>query len=386
MSPAPGEVGVAVVGDGINESTTWSGSPAGLIDGLRQLGVRVEVIDAAIPRPLALAGRGWRQARRRGGGRGTGTHGDVWERSPEAIQLRQWWARRASRRVDPAAWVQIGSELGNPLAPGSFVTFDDMTVIQARQLPNPYFARIDEPSFAFWESCQRRLFHSARAVCVASAWAGRSVVSDYGVPAEQVHVVGIGANLELEPGSRDWSRPRYLFVGLDWQRKNGPAVVRAFSIIHAENPESRLDLVGDHPPVDGAGIFGHGRLDRSTSDGRDRLAALFRSSTCLVVPSLSEPFGIVYLEAASAGTASIGTLVGGASEPIGETGILVDPRDELSLLEAMRRMSQPTEASARGAAAAERARLFTWKRVAARTLRAADLVVTDPPEAFLSAP
>lgn len=369
---------MAVLGDGISRATTWSGSPAGLIGGIRDLGVRVDVVDAALPRPLAVACRGWLAARRYAGGE--------WERTPEAIRLRQWRARRASRHVAPAAWVQIGSEVGAPLPPGGFVTFDDMTVVQARKLPNPYFARIDEPSFAEWEAGQRRLLHAAHAVCVASGWAGRSVIDDYAVPPTSVRVVGIGANLEVGPGPKEWGRPRYLFVGLDWQRKNGPAVLRAFSALHAERPESRLDIVGGHPRVDVPGAFGHGRLDPAQPDGRERLADLFRSATCLVVPSLSEPFGIVYLEAASAGTASIGTTVGGASEPIGDTGLLVDPDDDGSLLAAMRRMADPAEASARGAAAAERARLFTWKRVAARTLRAAGLVVTDPPEAFLPAP
>ena len=38
-------------------------------------------------------------------------------------------------------------------------------------------------------------------------------------------VVGFGRNCEPRPVPRDWREPRFLFVGVDWQRKNGEAVV-----------------------------------------------------------------------------------------------------------------------------------------------------------------
>jgi glycosyltransferase involved in cell wall biosynthesis len=85
------------------------------------------------------------------------------------------------------------------------------------------------------------------------------------------------------------------------------------------------------------------------------------------MPSHFEPFGIVYVEAAAAGVPSVGTVIGGARDAIGdEGGLLVDPLDEQALVEAMTAMSDPTSASTMGAAALKRSTLFTWAAVAER--------------------
>lgn len=373
--PAPP---VGVIGDRVAAAGTWSGSPAGLQQGLRELGLAVVAVDAGLPRLAGAACRAWLRA--------SGRTSPVWDRTPEALRAAELWGRvrsRSGRARGVRRWVQIGSEVGAPLAPGSYVTFDDMTVAQARRLPNPYFDRLDDRSLDGWEATQRRLLASARAACVASHWAARSMVEDYGLDPDRVRIVGIGANLEPERRDRAWERPRFLFVGLDWERKNGPGVVEAFRRLRAEQPEARLDVVGDHPRLEGPGVVGHGPLDRLVPEERSRLLGLFTGATCLVVPSVSEPFGIVYLEAARAGVASIGTTVGGAGEPIGDTGILVDPSDPAVLFDAMRTMADPAEARTRGERAYERAGLFTWKRVAARTARALGVPLPGPPEPFL---
>jgi glycosyltransferase involved in cell wall biosynthesis len=43
---------------------------------------------------------------------------------------------------------------------------------------------------------------------------------------------------------RDWSTPRFLFVGNDFERKNGVAVVSAFKRLRDQVSEARLDVVG----------------------------------------------------------------------------------------------------------------------------------------------
>jgi glycosyltransferase involved in cell wall biosynthesis len=334
--------------------------------GLARLGVDVRPLDAELPRPLRVGCRAWLAAR--------GHLDDRWQRSPEAIGTTELWCR-VRLGLPPArqasAWVQIGSELGAPLR-GRYVTFDDMTVAQARRLPNPYFDRVPARSFEAWDARQRQLFARAHACCVASHWAADSVVRDYGIDPTRVHVVGIGANTEVPPADRDWSLPRFLFLGRDWQRKNGPAVVEAFCRLRSETGAATLDLVGEHPRVDVPGVTGHGALDQADPGDRAQLAMLLQRATCLVVPSVSEPFGIAYLEAATAGVASIGTTVGGAAEPIGEGGLLVNPADELAILNAMRRLCDPATAEKLGGLARQRSTLFTWRRVAERVVRALD--------------
>lgn len=88
-----------------------------------------------------------------------------------------------------------------------------------------------------------------------------------------------------------------------------------------------------------------------------RLAALYRDAAVFVMPSPNEGFGLVYLEAMSAGIPCI--VASGAAEEIvedGSTGMVVQPGDEVALRRAIIRfMTDPAERARMGAAAAETA-------------------------------
>jgi glycosyltransferase involved in cell wall biosynthesis len=147
--------------------------------------------------------------------------------------------------------------------------------------------------------------------------------------------------------------------------------VRALARLRDGVPAATLDVVGEHPRLDGPGVTGHGPLPIGDRHASEKLERLFESSTCCVMPSRFEPFGIVHAEAAAAGIPSVGTTVGGPAEVIGpDAGILVPPGDEEALLAAMTRLADPEIASRMGAAALERSSRFTWDAVAERVLRA----------------
>ena len=100
-----------------------------------------------------------------------------------------------------------------------------------------------------WRREEARVYEAARACCVASNWARSSIIDDYGISAEKVHVVGFGRSLEVPPATRSWSSPKFLFVGLGWDRKNGAAVLHAFTEIACRHRDARLDIVGPDSPV-----------------------------------------------------------------------------------------------------------------------------------------
>jgi len=211
----------------------------------------------------------------------------------------------------------------------------------------------------------------AQACCTVSSWAADSLVQDHGFSRGKVHVIGCGPNVELEPcAGRDWSSPRFLFVGNDWKRKNGDSVVRAFSVVRRELPEARLDLVGSHPRLDEPGVACHGRLSFDDRLERPRLERLFNEATSFVMPSALEPFGIVYVEAASAGVPSIATTVGGTRDSVGEGGVLVDPGDLSAIVGAMRTLSDPLTARKLGERAYRHSRELSWRKSAERLVRA----------------
>jgi glycosyltransferase involved in cell wall biosynthesis len=213
----------------------------------------------------------------------------------------------------------------------------------------------------------------------ASRWTAQSLLVDYGVPLDRVAVVGFGAtHRAVSQAERSWEQPRFLFVGIDWERKGGPLLLRAFARLREQLPRATLDLVGGHPPLEMPGVRGHGVLSQSNAEDRERILGLFARCTCLVVPSHVEPFGIVYVEAGSAGMPSILTSEGGARDTIGsDGGLVVEPGDEESLLAAMLQMSDPGGAKRMGEAARERAALYTWRKVAERLLRALGLPSPD---------
>jgi glycosyltransferase involved in cell wall biosynthesis len=218
---------------------------------------------------------------------------------------------------------------------------------------------------------QQASYELALGCCVASDWAAASVMEDYGVPSAKVHVVGLGRNHDPSPVERDWSVPRFLFVGRDWSRKGGPELLRAFGRLRERVPGATLDVVGEHPRLDLPGVRGHGPVGLDPAHGGERVEGLFEAATCCVMPSRFEPFGIVHVEAAAAGVPSIGTAVGGAGYAIGpDGGLLVEPGDEGALLDAMVGLADPDTARRMGAAALERSARFTWSAVAGRVLDA----------------
>ncbi len=265
--------------------------------------------------------------------------------------------------------VQIGTGYAVPEGL-RIVTYEDMTVPQALSLPYPEWQALSSGERAAAIQRQRRAYSQAGACCFSTQWAATSAAQEYGLPIEKTHVVGIGRNHSPRPVSREWRSPRFLFVGGDWTRKNGDAVVRAFLRVRELIPEARLDLSGGHPRVDADGVIGHGWLSLDDDADRRKLDGLFETATCYVMPSWSEPAGIAYLEAGAAGVPSIGSTVGGSAELIGDGGCVVDPADEQGLFDAMLGFSSGETARKAGERALARADRFTWPEVAGRILAA----------------
>jgi glycosyltransferase involved in cell wall biosynthesis len=347
---------------------SWSGIPSGVCRGLAQHGVEVCPIDVRAPALLERAVT-------------TALGVPLRSRSlatqlPAVAALRSVAARIAFRnagRLDGV--VQIGTGYSVP-AGARVVTLEDMTVRQATAL-YPAWRRLPVRAVRRRVDRQRRAYDAAHACCTLTKWAAQSIIHEYGVPAQKVHVVGVGRNLCPPAGPRDWTSPRFLFVGHDWERKNGPGVLNAFARLRHERPDARLDVVGGHPSINAAGVTGHGVLRLDDPGDRARLETLFSTTTCFVMPSWIEPAGIVYTEAAAAGVPVIGTTEGGSGDIIGDGGRIVHPADEDALVDAMRAFADPELARRVGEIAQRRSQFFTWPSVAGRLLRALGL----PPRA-----
>ncbi|MFE1752062.1 glycosyltransferase [Streptomyces anandii] len=107
--------------------------------------------------------------------------------------------------------------------------------------------------------------------------------------------------------------------------------------------------------------------------GQDQLADWFRAASVLVMPSYSESFGLVAIEAQAAGTPVVAAAVGGLPVAVrdGETGCLVDGHDPAAYARVLDAFADdPLLADRMGAAAARHAQCFGWDASAAATVEA----------------
>jgi D-inositol-3-phosphate glycosyltransferase len=117
------------------------------------------------------------------------------------------------------------------------------------------------------------------------------------------------------------------------------------------------------------------------------LSSYYRAADVVLVPSRSESFGLVALEAAACGIPVVASAVGGLLNIVhdGVTGLLVEGRDPARFARAIDQvLADPQAAAAMGAAAAVRARRFTWSFTAARLRRLYTDLAARPARALVA--
>jgi len=169
-----------------------------------------------------------------------------------------------------------------------------------------------------------------RVVCVSRATAER-VRERYGVDARRLSVVHNGVHATSSRSRREARHPTVLFLGRVTRQKDPLAFLDIAARIARALPDARFVLAGDGdllPRVrEHAARLGLGdRLELpGFLAGAERDAALARAEL-LVVPSVSEPFGLVALEAAAAGTVALVPRGSGVTEVLTSV-VPVEPRD-----------------------------------------------------------
>jgi D-inositol-3-phosphate glycosyltransferase len=219
----------------------------------------------------------------------------------------------------------------------------------------------------------------------------------YGATPGRVEIVPPGVDHAFfSPGDRRGARtalglgdhPVLLFVGRIQALKGLDVAVRALAAL--DDPEAVLVVVGGPSGKDGeayltevealAASLGVGpRIRFVPPQPHHLLSSYYRAADVCLVPSRSESFGLVALEAAACGTPVVAAAVGGLRTLVdhGHSGFLVEGRDpDVFAAYTGELLANPVLAESMSVAAATRAARYTWSMSAARLRRLyADLAV-----------
>jgi glycosyltransferase involved in cell wall biosynthesis len=238
--------------------------------------------------------------------------------------------------------------------------YTDHTELVNRHYPWPD----PHPAPPGWIARERLIYRRAAAVLVWSEHVARSLAEDYGVERERIVRVGVGGDSELEPTAGSYDSRRILFVGRDWERKGGPDLLAAFAALRARVPGATLVVAGCRPRVEDPGVTVLGDVRPA------EVRRLMGEAAVFCMPTLREPFGLVFVEAAAHGLPVVATRIGALPDIVveGETGFLVEPHDVAALSGRLERLLlDPAEGARLGAAGRRRALdRYTWLGVAAR--------------------
>jgi len=232
-----------------------------------------------------------------------------------------------------------------------------------------------------------------------------SLVSLYDACPDIVHVVSPGVDLYTFTPGQGRSAARTIvglpqealvvsFVGRIQPHKGPEVLIRATSELVKHSPLLRHKLIVN--VMGGASGANTEEVDRlkelatwlgiddvvrfSPPVPRADLAQWYRAADLVVVPSYSESFGLVALEAQACGTPVVATAVGGLRTAVadGISGVLVDGHDPKAWSSVIARLLQePQRRVLLSMGAIEHASHFGWDATARGTLDIYDQVITE---------
>jgi D-inositol-3-phosphate glycosyltransferase len=224
----------------------------------------------------------------------------------------------------------------------------------------------------------------------------------YGAERDRIEVVPPGVDHRVfVPGDRAAARRALglepdgrvlLYVGRIQPLKGADLAVRCLAQLGADasllvvggpsGPDGEAEVVGLRRLVDDLGLGR--RVQFVPPQSHERLVAYYQAADVCLVPSRTESFGLVALEAAACGTPVVAADVGGLGSVVddGHTGFLVEGRaaaDYAAPVELL--LSDPELARAMGVNALARSGRYMWSIAAARLRRLyGDLAARAPLE------
>ncbi|MBG02326.1 MAG: D-inositol-3-phosphate glycosyltransferase, partial [Acidimicrobiaceae bacterium] len=227
-------------------------------------------------------------------------------------------------------------------------------------------------------------------VVVANSSAEAGQLQDlYGASPERISIVPLGVqHAFFAPGNKDAARsalglvngPIITYVGRLQPLKGVELAIEMFSTLEIEN--ATLLIVGGASGASGnkeiamlkqqvkkLGI--ESQVHLIEPQPHHILGTFYRASDVVIVPSRSESFGLVALEAAACGTPVVTAAVGGLRDLVihGETGFLVEQRDpKLYAYYVNKILQNPLLSAEIAMSATENAQQYSWSKTSDQIL------------------
>lgn len=229
------------------------------------------------------------------------------------------------------------------------------------------------------------------AVIASSSVEAAQITSRYGIEPSRTEVVAPGVDHAFfSPGHRPGARralglpegPMLLFVGRIQPLKGVDVAVATLAGLRAfpdaflvvvggpSGPQGEAELARVRDQVRALGLAGRVRF--VDPQPHEILSTYYRAADACLVPSRSESFGLVALEAAACGTPVVAAAVGGLRTLVDDarTGFLVHSRDPAVFAACTERvLANGALAASMSSLAAARARHYSWSTTAARLRR-----------------
>lgn len=183
---------------------------------------------------------------------------------------------------------------------------------------------------------QLSYFANCSGIFTMGMWLRNSIVERLGVPADRVHCVGGGINLDPTLIENKYKQHnKILFVGRDFERKGGYLVIDAFNKLKKNKSDKvELHIAGpcSNPLRENIeGIYYHGDCNPN------KITELMNMCDVFCMPSYYEAYGLVFIEALVYGLPCIGRNAYEMPYFIeeGKTGLLINEDDSEDLAKKM---------------------------------------------------
>ncbi len=301
--------------------TTWSGTPANLIEAIEQAGYAVDAVDSSaigrfkklrlmlgyqtsrwqafLPTPQNIKRQiAWLTAEARSDYARTRR-----ARRHYAKLLRQHLEDETAKKI--LHLTSLALPLGEHDSSTNHYLMCDSTWHTLREVSDVN-NRFTRATLCEFEQAEREAFQSVEHFFPIAEYVKEDLIAHYGIDSKRITVVGTGrGKITAFDGNKDYANGHILFVAkVRFEEKGGLLLIKAFKRAQQVNPRLKLVIVGQEEYREMA--IGAPNVRFLGHVPWEELQQLFNDAALYAMPATAEPWGLVYLEALACKTPILG--------------------------------------------------------------------------------